>query len=286
MTKEKFEPKKDHDRLDPWESRREYTKGELKLNFEHTFDNGEKLTAKEDENGIANIVFEKDNEVIFDFADLLSKNTQFVTPSFLNKYIEKSQKQEFSYNDTHWEHYDQDLANLVLDKGEWECSINGKYILVGDWHDNAQNIASVLHEIGHSYQNIRQLTKDLKEIEELIINLSEQPEKSINKNTIKSNVDKIKQVMIKNSESERKAWTYAIKKFHEIQKKTNINLKTLFPTTENMISFINSSLCKHRHHWERLGYLFEGQAKGPSEKSLYNLVRKEVLKYFDKPIRE
>lgn len=286
MTKEKIEIGKERESLIPWKSRPEYAEGRLKLNFEHIFDNGEKLIVQEDENGIAAIVFKKNNEVIFDFANLLPKDTQFITPSFLNNYIEQAEKQGFSYNDTRWEHYDQDLTNLVLDKGEWECSINSKYILIGDWHDNTQNIAMVLHEIGHSYQNVKQLFKDFKEIERLITNLSEQPEESINKETIVSNVDKIKQVMVKHSESERGAWAYAIRKLREIQKKTSINLKSFFPTTESIISFANSSLCIHRHYWERLGYLYEGQAKGPSEKSLYNLVQKEILKHFDKPVRE
>lgn len=118
-----------------WIPRKEYSKGEIKLNFAYTYVNGDRLVAREDEDGIAHIVIERNGKELFDFKQFAGEGYVLVTPSNIKKQnlIQRSLLKEHA--------------------GTWVSIPARGEVLVGDMRDPTA-IFALLHETGHSKQDV------------------------------------------------------------------------------------------------------------------------------------
>lgn len=267
---------KEYNVMASWEPRGEYINGILPLHFEYVFDTGEIMSAEE-ENGLAKIVLKKNNKIIFDFSELLAKNTEFITPSFFKRRNDLADKEGTSYDDLSWEGYEAELAEI--EPASWEASPCGKYISIGDWRD-PKELLTLLHEIGHTHQN----PKEREEIREALKDINRASGGGFDKNFIKSFIEKERDLMKEESERERNAWAYALRQFRRVQNKTGVDLKSLFPAVNDLESFIEPKLRSHRRIFQfAVGHGYGQELEIQKEKQIF---QEELLKYFDRPVRK
>ncbi len=192
--------------------RDEYREGRVKLSFSHVFSNGTELSVSEDDNGIARVVFRKDNEIIFDLDRILPDGFKLATPSYLQ------------------------TKDSVLDEekeksGFWRACFDSKVISMGDWR-KPQEIFILLHEIGHTHQGA--LHEKLFE----------------GKPTTRSVYDEQKFTAEVDSSLERDAWAYAVKAARHFRELLGIDFFELFNSKEELFAVIYGALLSLKYHHE------------------------------------
>ncbi len=211
---EQIRRRADEEGLDISEFKRsnlEYAEGREKLNYRCQLSSGEFFEATED-NGEAKFVISRDGKEIFNFGDLVPKEFKFATPQYwlnLNE-SDKSAPPRFKEDP---EGYRKEV------QGEWQCGEN--FISVGEV-SSLQDILTLLHEVGHYYEDFSTLGNDKKEGDK-------------------------KEAAKLSSKSERAAWAYALNFARKISKDLNIDLFEGFSDREDLKKYIYTCLSTHRY---------------------------------------
>ena len=189
----------------------EYVEGREKLNYRCQLSSGEFFEATED-NGEAKFVILRNGQEIFNFKDLVPKEFKFVTPQYwlnLNEF-DKDAPSAFR----------EDPAGYRREmQGEWQCGAN--FISVGEV-TSLRDILSLLHEIGHYYEDFSTLGDSKKESDK-------------------------KEAAKLSSKSERGAWAYALNSARKINKDLKVDLFEGFPDKEKLKEYIYTCLSTHRY---------------------------------------
>lgn len=211
--------------------RKEYVEGKTRLDFEHTFSSGEKLVAKEDEEGYASIVLEKNGKIFYDFtqqADFMG--CILVTPRFA-------------------------LNHKILggkEVGRWHAGIIHspesprrleKFLVLGDMR-TPENIASLLHEFGHVGQFF-DMEKNMQSPE---WDIEDQPKQTATEE--QTPITEEQQYAIHSSYLERNANARMLQTVRHIRQIYGVNLFEIFDDFQTAKKFIDTQLSHHRYATE------------------------------------
>ncbi len=176
-----------------------YERGKEPLDVKFGFSTGDQLVAKQQEDGVAEVVIIKDGEKVLDFKDWLGKDFKFVTPTFL---LNPGNK-----------------VNYFIPG--WFADPAAKVISVGYW-ENPKILVGLLHEIGHSNQNFENLYR-----------LRDHEKREPKNKEIKL------ALMREVSFLERNAWAFALQKIRELKRERGIDVVgNLFEDLAELKQFI------------------------------------------------
>ncbi|MFA6301329.1 MAG: hypothetical protein WC609_03190 [Candidatus Paceibacterota bacterium] len=216
LTKHEIEAKEKIQKL--LKSRPDYKLGILKLDFKYEFSSGEVLKASEDEKGIAHIFIKNRDETVVNFSKLLPPGYKFVTPSYLIRRPELLSSISGNM-----------LGDAVLNG--WLTYPPDKIIIIGDMQAPS-SVFALLHEMGHTYQEIN--------------SPESLPQEEEKKNNGKKDTSEISQKISNYSEKERNAWFRAIQIARQIKREKNINLFEIFKEKKEFIEFMYGTLLTHK----------------------------------------
>ena len=196
----------------------EYVEGLKKLDFEHNFSSGETFKAVEDESGKASFFIQKNGKKIFDFKNLSPEEIKFVTPTYWKNLDNSDEYAPRGFREN-------PNAYREQTKGRW--GYDAKFISVGEI-TSLKDVIFLLHEIGHSKEDIGQVIKWRKAIQK---------------------DEKVKAAEL-SSESERFAWSEALKMGREMKKNLGINIFEDFSNIDDIKELIYTSLSTQRYSAE------------------------------------
>ncbi|MDP1689571.1 MAG: hypothetical protein Q8L47_05620 [bacterium] len=226
-------------------SRREYEKGEIKLDFQFQFENGEILKATENEDGIASIVIEQNGNNLIDMKDYIPSDFKMVTPTYLRAH---------------------GLEKYI--KVGWSAiySAKEKIIVIGDMTEG-RHLTSLLHEFGH--------TKFEGWDKEVMKELKEQKDVGILKK-----IRAFRNFIRAKSTNERSAWAEAIKIARKIRKQYGVNLLEPIKDLESLKQIIYAALTTHRIFLEKI-ILEEADEESVNAAKLDEQNKEDVLALLD-----
>ncbi|GEM_PF-3857421 len=187
--------------------RDEYKEGKLKLDFVHTFQNGDIFKATEDNEGFAKIIVERQGEKVLDFDELLTEGYRFATPSYLKTH--ESDKAATELAGRYFVHRDKQL------------------VFVGNIR-TPDDIFAVLHEAGHTHQKRQELKNG-------------RPRESVDDRT-----KRLKDEIAEFSRRERDAWKVALKTARAIKRERHIDLFESYKNFGAIKRVIYVALLSHR----------------------------------------
>lgn len=115
-------------------SRKEWTEGKKKLDFSCKLPGGEILVVREDKDGVAEIIINKDGKKLVDFSEFMPKGYKMITPTFYLKVD-----------------YLKNPLKTARQLGGWAVIRWSDMITIGDMK-SPKSLFPLLHEIGHSWQ--------------------------------------------------------------------------------------------------------------------------------------
>jgi hypothetical protein len=203
------------------------------------------LEATQDDDGLGYISIKKDGLDIFNADDLLPEGFKFVTPRY-------------------FEQHPDDKVSGDYHNSSWTIENQRKLILLGEF-EVPQDILGLLHELGHAHQD----TGD-DDIKVQKLNDDRNKSRPYGRSRHK-NVEANKGIARHESQIERRAWSWAIKKFRDINNGTEADLKSIFPDRESLIEYVHDNLASYRRGYEWI-------IKGGHDEKFF----KELQTYFDK----
>lgn len=213
-------PQKGAPRESKKEERSPYLMGEIPLEFSYSFPGGEKFKASQDDKGVAKITIERNDQIIFDVADILPQEWKLVTPW----YLKRSMPEKF-----------QEFHRFRKD---WSADLREHIIIVGT-SESPKDFFVLLHEIGHARTMLPSDEEDREKIVEKAFKFFSKIEKT-------ERLYLLRELIKIDSRRERNAWAWALRTFRELQRRKNIDFKNIFPTRNDARQFIDSCLASHR----------------------------------------
>jgi len=202
----------------------EFLDAETPFEYNFVLPGGEKLEAFQSKRGGGSIVIKRGNEVVLDFSELLPEGFKFVTPTYFKKHPKDSSL--FDYFDN-----------------SWGASMTRKMILLGELK-KPQDLLTLFHEIGHSHDDSSEDVEELERIGSIEEELATTKDLEY-KVLLSEDLAKLK------SKKERKAWAGALRILRKIQRESGVDLRSLFPTFDDLKKYMNEALATYRrsHEW-------------------------------------